>query len=231
MGTDDYSNLVGDTMSDLIPSATKNMYEAQALVVSDTKARQLAADLWDAIRAFRKQATTKKEEQCKPLKAAWDQAKKPWDTFIKECEHYEGVLEEKMGEWDREQDRLAMVEQKKLADKIAKQNAKKVEKAEAKGVVPVLKDTPVIQAPEKVIQTQAGTTQTRQTKKVYSVIEGNKAKFHLFTEYPHLYVIDKVAFNKLAATGALDNHGSIQITEEYVYVQRQRSSGQECDTL
>jgi hypothetical protein len=38
-------------------------------------------------------------------------------------------------------------------------------------------------------------------------------------------------FNAIAKTGKFDSHPAIKKTEEYVYVQRQRSAGQECDTL
>src|SRR5574338_563813 len=156
-----------ETVTTVAEQAGTAIDEAKALAISSVSSRQRAADLWDALRAFRKQAEGKKEEVCRPLKTAWDEAKKPFDEFIKECQGYESQLQTKMGAWDREQDRLAREEQAKIQKKIDEQNAKRIEKAEAKGVEPVLKVAPVVQAPPKSIETQAGTKQTRTVKKVY----------------------------------------------------------------
>lgn len=201
--------------------------EAQALTVLSQSARQRAADLWDAIRAFRKQAEGRKEEVCRPLKTAWDEAKVPFDSFIKECQGYESALQKKMGEWDREQERIAREEQAKLQAKIDAQNAKAIEKAEKKGVEPVLKVAPVVQAPPKSLETQAGTKQTRQVKKVYKVKSASikpdaslPELAQLLKDFPKLFVLDQVAFNALAKTGMLDSHACVEITEEYVYSQR-----------
>lgn len=201
--------------------------EAQALTVSSQQARQRAADLWDAIRAFRKQAESRKEEVCRPLKTAWDEAKVPFDSFIKECQGHESTLQKKMGEWDREQERIAREEQAKIQAKIDAANAKAIEKAEKKGLEPVLKVAPVVQAPPKSIETQAGTKQTRQVKKVYKVKSAAVKPdaslpelAQLLKDYPKLFVLDHVAFNALAKTGMLDGHACVEITEEYVYSQR-----------
>lgn len=201
--------------------------EAQALTVSSQPARQRAADLWDAIRAFRKQAESRKEEVCRPLKTAWDDAKVPFDSFIKECQGHESALQKKMGEWDREQERIAREEQAKIQAKIDAANAKAIEKAEKKGIEPVLKVAPVVQAPPKSIETQAGTKQTRQVKKVYKVKSASVKPdaslpelAQLLKDYPKLFVLDHVAFNALAKTGMLDGHACVEITEEYVYSQR-----------
>ena len=207
--------------------------EAKGLTVQTISARQRAADLWDAIRAFRKQAETQKETVCRPLKTAWDDAKVPYDQFIKECQGHESTLQQKMSAWDREQERLAREEQAKIQAKIDAQNAKRIEKAEAKGQdvsEVVLKVAPVVQAPPKSIETQAGTTQTRQTKKVYkiknetmdaeSIHAGLISVQQLLKDYPQLFALDKVKFNKLAATGMLDAHPNVEVTTEYVYSQR-----------
>jgi hypothetical protein len=201
--------------------------EATALAVQNQSGRQRAADLWDAIRAFRKQAEGQKEEVCRPLKTAWDEAKVPFDSFIKECQGHESTLQKKMGEWDREQERIAREEQAKIQAKIDAANAKLIEKAEKKGVEPVLKVAPVVQAPPKSIETQAGTKQTRQVKKVYKV-KTVSAKpdaslpelVQLLKDFPKLFVLDQVAFNALAKTGMLDGHACVEMGEEYVYSQR-----------
>lgn len=211
----------------MFETATPMIQEATALSVINPSGRQRAADLWDAIRAFRKQAESQKEEVCRPLKTAWDEAKVPFDAFIKECQGHESTLQKKMAEWDREQDRLAREEQAKIQAKIDAENAKRLAKAEAKGVEAVLKVAPVVQAPPKSIETQAGTKQTRQTKKVYKV-KSLAAKVDaslpevaaLLKDFPKLFVLDQVAFNALAKTGMLDGHANVEITEEYVYSQR-----------
>ncbi len=211
----------------MFETATPMIQEATALAVQNPSGRQRAADLWDAIRAFRKQAESQKEDVCRPLKTAWDEAKVPFDSFIKECQGHESTLQKKMAEWDREQDRIAREEQAKLQAKIDKQNEKIIEKAEAKGIEAVLKVAPVVQAPPKSIETQAGTKQTRQTKKVYKV-KSLAAKVDaslpevaaLLKDFPKLFVLDQVAFNVLAKTGMLDGHANVEITEEYVYSQR-----------
>ena len=199
-----------------IPNATPAIDEAKALTVQTLSARQRAADLWDAIRAFRKQAETQKEEVCRPLKTAWDQAKVPFDAFVKECQGHEATLQGKMSTWDREQDRLAKMEQAKIQAEIDKKNAKIIEKAEAKGIEPLLKVAPVVQAPAKSIETQAGTTQSRSTRKVYKP----KDLTTLMRDFPQLFDLSLPKFNALAKTGMLDNRADVEITEEYVYSQR-----------
>ena len=211
----------------MFESANTMIQEATSLAVLNQSARKRAADLWDAIRAFRKQAETQKEEVCRPLKTAWDEAKVPFDSFIKECQGHESTLQKKMGEWDREQDRIAREEQAKVQAKIDAENAKRIAKAEAKGVEAVLKVAPVVQAPPKSIETQAGTKQTRQTKKVYKVktaaakVDASLPEVaSLLKDFPKLFVLDQVAFNALAKTGMLDGHANVEMAEEYIYSQR-----------
>ena len=207
--------------------AQPTIVQVNGLVVKDVPGRKLAADLWDAIRAFRKQAEGQKEEVCRPLKTAWDSAKVPFDTFIKECQGHESTLQGKMSAWDREQDRIARVEQERLQAIVDKANAKIEAKAESKGIEPVLKVAPVVQVPPKSIETQAGTTQSRSMRKVYKIKGGLldvDASFpgvaELLKQYPQLFELNRTKFNKLAATGMLDNHPNVEITEEYVYSQR-----------
>lgn len=211
----------------MFETAVPMIQEATALAVQNQSGRQRAADLWDAIRAFRKQAESQKEEVCRPLKTAWDEAKVPFDSFIKECQGHESTLQKKMAEWDREQNRIAREEQAKIQAKIDAENAKRIAKAEVKGVEAVLKVAPVVQAPPKSIETQAGTKQTRQVKKVYKV-KSAAAKVDaslpevasLLKDFPKLFVLDQVAFNALAKTGMLDGHANVEVSEEYVYSQR-----------
>lgn len=215
-----------------IPDVKQTIEDAKGLAVNTVSARQRAADLWDAIRAFRKQAEGQKETVCRPLKSAWDSAKVPFDAFVKECQGYESLLQGKMSAWDREQERIARVEQQKIQDKIDAQNAKRIEKAEAKGIEPVLKVAPVVQAPPKSIETQAGTTQGRSSKKVYH-IKGEKdgetlcwdasmvsSIKDILKDYPSIFVLDRVRFNALAKSGVLDGHSNVSIEETFVYSQR-----------
>lgn len=211
----------------MIENSKAVIADAQALTVRTVSNRQRAADLWDAIRAFRKLAETQKETVCRPLKTAWDDAKVPYDAFIKECQGHESTLQGKMSTWDREQDRLARLEQERLQAITDKANAKLLEKAEAKGMEAVLKVAPIVQAPPKSLDTQAGTIQSRQVKKVYRIKEyaGTQADAslpcvaQLVKDFPGLFVLDQVKFNALAKTGLLDSHPCIEITEHYVYSQ------------
>jgi hypothetical protein len=216
-----------------LPETKDSVIEAaKALTVQSISNRQRAADLWDAIRAFRKQSEAQKEEVCRPLKSAWDSAKVPFDAFIKECQGHEAALQAKMSAWDREQDRLAKIEQARLQAITDKANAKIEAKAEAKGVEPVLKVAPVVQAPPKSIETQAGTTQSRSVRKVYRVktlgvenlltqfTAANQSVAQLAKDFPAIFVLDMPKFNALAKTGMLDKHPNVEITEEYVYSQR-----------
>jgi hypothetical protein len=217
---------------DLQVQAKEKFEAVTALAVKTQSARQQAADLWDAIRAFRKQAEAQKEETCRPLKVAWEQGKAPFDAFVKECQGHEATLQQKMGAWDREQERIAREEQAKIQAKIDAENAKRIEKAEAKGVEPVLKVAPVVQAPPKSVETQAGTTQTRSVKKSYrlkgvtdsewnGVLRANHPRCaELLASNPGVFILSEPAFNKLAATGALDNLPYIEVREEYIYTQR-----------
>lgn len=201
---------------EIVSGAVSIIEEAKALTVKTVSARQRAADIWDAIRAFRKQAEAQKEEVCRPLKTAFDEAKKPFDDFVKECQGHESALQKKMGEWDREQERIAREEQAKLQAKIDAQNAKIVAKAEAKGVEPELKIAPVVQVPPKSIATQAGTKQTRTVKKVYEP----KDLKSLIRDFPHLFDISMPRFNAMAKAGAFEGRADVSVREEYVYSQR-----------
>lgn len=218
--------------TELIEGAEQVLAQSQALAVKTPATRQQAADLWDAIRAFRKQREAMKEEECRPLKQAWDNAKKPHDEFIKECQTAEAKLQKAMGDWDREQDRLAREEQAKIQAKIDAENAKRLAKAEAKGQdlsEVVLKAAPVVQAPPKAIETQAGTTQQRVEKTVYSikgVVTDSTVKADdltvtaLLAKFPALFELNWVAFRKLASTGMLDAVPNVVKGVEYVYSQR-----------
>lgn len=199
-----------------IDQAKATFSQATALVVKSTTARQLATDLFDAIRAFRKQSEAQKEEVIRPLKTAWDNAKVPFDSFIKECQGHESALQRKMGEWDREQERLAREEQAKIQKRIDEQNAKLIDKAEAKGIEPVLRVAPVVQTPPKSVETQAGTKVTRTVKKVYTPT--NLAT--LMRDFPQLFDLSLPKFNALAKTGMLDGREDVKVTEDYVYSQR-----------
>lgn len=193
---------------------------ANTLTVKVATDRQKAADIWDAIRAFRKQEEANKETVCRPLKTAWDEAKVPFDEFIKKCEAAEKKMQAAMSAWDREQDRLAKIEQAKIQAKIDADNAKKIAKAEEKGKdvsEVVLKVAPVVQAPPKSIETQAGTKQIRKTKKVYTP----KDLKSLMEAFPDLFELSMPKFNALAKTGMLDGRADVEITEEYGYAQCQ----------
>lgn len=192
---------------------------ASTLTVKVATDRQKAADLWDAIRAFRKQEEANKEATCRPLKTAWDNAKVPFDEFIKKCEAAENKMQVAMSTWDREQERLASEQQAKIQAKIDADNAKKIAKAEEKGKDVseiVLKVAPVVQAPPRSIETQAGTTQTRIPKKVYKPRDLKS----LMAAFPQLFDLNMPRFNALAKTGMLDNRADVEITHEYIYTQR-----------
>ena len=200
---------------------------ATAIKVSNPPTRQDAATLWSLIRTARKATEKEQDIVCGPLKTEYETKRQPYLDLRKECESWETRLQAAMSAFDREQDRLARIEQDRLQAIVDKQNAKIEAKAEAKGIEPVLKVAPVVQTPPKSIETEAGTTQSRSTKKVYKVKGGLldvDASFpgvaELLKQYPQLFVLDRVKFNKLAATGMLDNHPNVEMVEEYVYSQR-----------
>lgn len=129
--------------------------------VTSADQRKLAAELWDSVRGARKAAEAEKEVVCRPLKQAWESAKKPYDQYIRDCEEAERRLQAAMAAYDLEMRRQAEEEQRKLAAKIEAQNQRRLERAEAKGEVPPpLKPIPIVPPPPKSIETQAGTTQT-----------------------------------------------------------------------
>lgn len=213
----------------VLEDRTTTIERAKSLTVKTASDRQLAADLWDAIRAFRKQEEANKEMACRPLKTAWDSAKVPYDRFVKECQGHETRLAGLMSAWDKEQKRIADAEQARLQAIVDRANAKIEAKAEAKGIEPVLKVAPVVQAPPKSIETQAGTVSTRSEKKVYGILnaadkEDLKANdpriASLLTSFPSLFVFDWVAFRMVASTGMLDSNGQVVSRIDYIYTQR-----------
>lgn len=206
--------------------------QAKSLTVSTVSSRALATELFDAIRAFRKQSEAAKEEACRPLKTKYEDTKKPFDLFEKECKAHESALQQKMSAYDAEQDRLARIEQAKIQAKIDAENARKIAKAEEKGKdvsEVVLKVAPVVQTAPKTVTTQAGTQQTRVAKTVYGIRgavenEDMTAKDPrvkaLLEDYPHLFSFNWVAFRKVASTGMLDQYTQVEQRTEYSYAQR-----------
>ena len=203
--------------------------QARALVVSSPPTRQDAANLWGLLRGARKDAEAQKEAECRPLKDAWEQAKAPFDTFIKDCVVHEATLQHAMSAWDAQQDALAKAEQARLQAITDKANAKIIEKAEAKGIEPILKVAPVVVAVPKSVETVDGSTQTRSEKKVYGVkgmeLQGdaradNPLVAQLLKDYPALFVLDRVRFNALAKTGMLDNRNDVEVRIEFIYARR-----------
>lgn len=205
--------------TELIAGAGQVLAQSQALAVKTPATRQQAADYWDAIVAFRKQNEELKEAECRPLKSAWEDAKKPYDDFKKKCETAEAKLKAAMSDWDREQERIAREEQAKIQAKIDAENAKKLAKAEEKGKdlsEVVLKVAPVVQAPPKAIETQAGTTQQRSVKKVYEATDLKT----LMRDFPTLFDLNTARFNAAAKAGMFEGRTDVTVREEYVYSQR-----------
>lgn len=213
----------------MFEDATLMIQEAKALTVSTVSGRQRATDLWDAIRAFRKQAEAQKETVCRPLKTAWDEAKVPFDTFVKECQSHEATLQKLMSAWDQKQEALARAEQAKIQAAIDAKNAKIIERAEAKGIEPILKVAPVVVAPPKSITTQAGTVQGRSEKTVHSISgiptdatinAADPLAAELLAAFPALFQLDWVAFRKLAGLGMMKHCKTVTESIEYNYSQR-----------
>lgn len=214
--------------------AHRMMEQAEALAVSTVSARQLATELLDALKGFRKQNEALKEEVCRPLKTAWDVAKSPFDSFEKECKTHQEALQRKMGAYDAEQDRIARAEQAKIQAKIDADNAKKIAKAQEKGKdisEVVLKVAPVVQVAPKTVTTSAGTTQSRVAKTVYGIkgaVDNEDMTARdprikaLLADYPDLFVFSWPAFRKIASTGMLDQYTSVESRVEYSYAQRTR---------
>lgn len=206
---------------------------AQADKLSTVKSadqRKLAADLWDAIRAFRKQAEGEKEAVCRPLKQAWEDAKRPFDAFIKECEAAERKLQTAMAAYDLEQRRRAEAEQAKLAAKIEAQNQRALQKAVAKGIEPPpLKPIPIVPPPPASITTQAGTTQTARTIRTYHLvgvpddepIRANDPRVAaLAAAHPELFRLDWAAFRAAGKAGVLDGVDGVALRENIIYSQK-----------
>lgn len=113
----------------LVESAKPVFAQVTALVVRDAASRQVATDLWDAVVAFHKQAEAQKEETCRPLKTTWENAKKPFDDFMKECLAVKARLDTVQGAWDREQKRLADMAQAEINAKVEAENRKRLAEA------------------------------------------------------------------------------------------------------
>ena len=217
------------TKNTTVPSIDRTIKQAQALSVTGIESRQLAADLLDAIRAFRKQSDVQKEALIRPLKTAHDQAAGPYIQFAAECQTHEKALTEKLSAYDRECARLAAVEQARLQAITDRANAKIVEKAEAKGIEPVLRMASVVPAPPTTTRTQAGGSLSRITKTVYGVksvtdnaeIKANDPRIQaIMALAPTLCVFDWVAFRKLASTGMFDGCDQVETRVEFTYMQR-----------
>ncbi len=188
----------------------------QAVTIRTTPTRQDAATLWSLIRTARKALESEQDTVCGPLKADYERARAPYLEGRKECEAWESRLQKAMGDWDREQERLARVEQERLQAKVDAQNVKILEKAEVKGIEPVLRVAPVVQAPPRSIETQAGTIQSRSRRNVYTPTN----LVSLMKDFPQLFELSLSKFNALAKTGILDGRADVTVTEEFIYSQR-----------
>lgn len=207
----------------------EQMEGARDLQVSTPLGRQVAADLWDAIRAFRKQAEAQKEEICRPLKAAYQAAKKPFDEFVAECAGHEATLAARMAEWDREQARLAAERQAAIQARIDAQNARAITKAEARGLEPVLKIAPVVPTPPRVLTTQAGTQQSRQTVRRWTIagltpeqLAKISAADTRLAALPREWLLVNVAMVSVMVRAGLQPE-CVEVREDTVYVQRGRA--------
>ncbi len=206
--------------------------QVKELTISSVSSRALATELLASLKGFKKSEEASKEEKCRPLKTAWDNAKKPFDDFIKKCDIHIDALQKKMSAYDIEQDRLARIEQAKSQAKIDAENAKKIAKAEQKGKdvsEVVLKVAPVVQTAPKTVTTQDGSTQTRSARTIYSIkgaVEDEDLTAvdpriaALIKSYPALFRMDWVAFRKLASTGMLDQCVNVESRTEYSYDKR-----------
>ena len=212
------------TMTEQTPEFGDALAHARALVSQASEAvsirtaptRQNAATLWSLIRTTRKAVEAEQDMVCGPLKATYEQTRAPYLEMRKECELWESRLQKAMGEWDREQGRLARIEQERLQAKVDAQNEKIIEKAEAKGIEPVLRVATVVQTPPRSIETAAGTTQTRSVKQVYTPTN----LVSLMRDFPQIFVLDLPKFNALAKAGMLDGRDDVAITQEFIYSQR-----------
>ena len=101
----------------IIEESQSLILRATALKVSSPPTRHDAANLWDLLRSARKHAEAQKETACRHLKTAWDEAKVPYDKFVKECHGHEATLQQAMSAWDTEQDRLARLEHNRMTDR------------------------------------------------------------------------------------------------------------------
>jgi len=200
--------------------------KVNSLTVKTAPDRQAAADLWDAIRAFRKQEEERKKLECDPLKDAWETRKAPFDAFISQCKTYETRLQVVMSQWDREQVRRALEQQEAINRQTHDQNAKIQAKADEQGVQAVLKVPREIEAPPTAIPTQAGTKQVRQTVKRWKIkdllpeqIEDVHADHPLLMEIPRdLLKVDMVLMNQLVKLGR--QPACVEVYDDYQYSQR-----------
>jgi len=213
------------------PFAVRVVESAGELIIRNTTGRKEAGDIWDAIRGFRKQAEEQKEEVCRPFKSAWEETKKPFDDFMKECKEKEALLQRLMSDWDREQLRMQREEQALLQELADKENQRRRLDAEMMPEVPPapLVVVPIVPVKPKTVETIAGTKQTSTVKKIYAVKDAQGAeRIHaglkfcagLLKDFPNLFVLDQVAFNQLAKTGLLDGRDDVTITETIIYTQR-----------
>lgn len=211
------------------PNALRVMQQAPTLRVESVAGRTEAADIWDAIRAFRKQAEEQKEDICRPLKQTWEETKKPFDDFVKECKEAEARLQRMMSDWDREQLRLQREEQARLQRLVEEENARRRLDAVMLPEEPAapLLVTPILPVVPKTIATSSGTTQTGTVKKTYAVCS-QELRLHaglpdcaaLLKDFPQLFVLDQVAFNGLAKAGLLDGRPDVTVSETMIYTQR-----------
>jgi len=213
-------------MEMMMPGKSDVMRLANSLVLAVPADRQRAADLFDAIRAMRKEAEKEKEERCRPLKTAWEDSKRQYDAFIKECEGNEAKLTSAMSAWDLEQERMRQIEQQKVQARIDAQNARAEVKAQEQGIEPVYKVAPIVQSQPKSITTQAGTVQTRVAHKVWHIggltnetIEKVAASDHRLVAIPRECLLVNVPMiNAMVRVGLQPD--CVSVTEDFRYVQR-----------
>ena len=110
------------------------------------------------------------EAVSKPLYKKYQDARAPFKLAVDTCQLWETHCENSMKAWDREQVRIARQKQDEENRRTNNANNKAIEKAEEKGVAPIIKAPKIIEtAAPKTVVTEDGSSSSRRTVKTWTV--------------------------------------------------------------
>lgn len=164
------ASLVPELVDERIPVNVRKLIDlARAISAIETKEQRRKVGELHAQLGSERRATEEQKENDQQLKAAakkLEELRAPYTITIDTLKAWEGFIKGKMSAYDTAELQKVREQQQKAIVNTGKKNDTIIEKSGAIGVKPILKATPILEAPAKIVKTEDGQSSSR--KVVYS---------------------------------------------------------------